>query len=333
MLKIHKDISLYHIIEMTYQTYQVLLTPNGSVGYPNCVLNLITHHYETTLVITHNKTELSSKFFKVIFIERKENNEELDMDIMSCIAKNKPTLIILDHCFQDNNSDFLFDLTYRKQSFLLVNILHTDTAIQYPNVSRLLLASRIDFPLCDAPNHIQQFSKHLESIHLYDFSEPPFYILPTNQPVVQPKTDVRDFEEFKGTTKPFYRTIKKNTVETTQPFPSVTEKNTESQYKIEYHFYKTLMASLQSIIDMELFHGFLMELLNEEINRNADFFKSPICLPLCNLDFLTNFYNKVRFETFTLDMKNKYIQQIQPEIKILLKNDPELLKKISGFFV
>lgn len=287
-------------------TYQVLLTPNGSVGYPNCVLNLITTHHDTTLVITHNKTELSSKFPKVIFIERKENNEEFDMDIMSCIAKNKPTLIILDHCFQDNNSDFLFDLTYKKQSFLLVNLLHTETAIQYPNVSRLLLASRIDFPLCDAPTHIQQFSKHLESIHLYDFSETPFYI-PTNQ---QPITE--------------------NTVETTQP--RAIEQNTESQYKIEYHFYKTL-ASLQSIIDMELFHGFLMELLEEESNRNADFSKSPICLPLCNLDHLTHYYNRVRFETFTLDMKNKYIQQIQPEIKTLLKNDPELLKKISWFFV
>ena len=82
---------------------------------------------------------------------------------------------------------------------------------------------------------------------------------------------------------------------------------------------------------MELFHGFLKELVDE---RNK---QDPVYNPLSNLNYITHLsHNGARFlesETLTPAMKNNFIRKIQPEIKHLLKNAPELLEKIRGFFV
>ena len=299
-------------------TYQVILVPNGSVGNPDRILNLINSHIDTALVITQSKTTLSLKFPKVSFVERTKKDVILDCVILADIVAKKPSLIVLDHCFLDNNSDLLFEIygLISKQPLLLVNVLHIDTSVQHPNVSRLILASRIDFPLCDVSTHVQKFSKHLGTIRLYEFLEPS---LPTQ--TVSTTISAEEIKAFtlKQTTKPCRKRISAESI--------------VSQNKIEYNFYKTLLASLQNLVDMELFHGFLAELMDEEIKRNADFHKTPICLPLCNLNYMTNFYNRDRFGTFTPEMRDKYIQKIQPEIKDLLKNAPELLEKIQGFFV
>jgi hypothetical protein len=280
-------------------TYQVIIVPNGSVGDPNRVLSLLNSHRGTALVITQSKTWSATG---VTFKERTGKNEGADFSILSCITTQKPSLIVLDHCFPDNNSDLLHDIyeLMSKQSFLLVNVLHTDVAVQHPNVSRLLLASRIDFPLCQTAAHIERFSKHLGFIRLYDFLEMP----PTNAPVeLQVKTGVKESPAKESPTK------------------------TEPTQKIEYHFYKTLLASLQSFIDMELFHGFLKELVDE---RNK---QDPVYNPLSNLNYITHLSHNGDSETLTPAMKNNYIRKIQPEIKNLLKNAPELLEKIRGFFV
>lgn len=63
-------------------TYRVVLVPDESIGYPNCVFNLLFKYSQKSFIITHNKKVLYASFPNAYFIERTKKDEIIDKLIL-----------------------------------------------------------------------------------------------------------------------------------------------------------------------------------------------------------------------------------------------------------
>ena len=353
-------------------SYELILTPDAGFGHPAVFISLLHEDPSSTLVVTFDKKILEKKYPDAIYCERGKWVGLSDKEVMNQVETRRPRLILLDHLFF--NSELLFDLQQKQKQhpFRLVNMISIRYALETLHASRMDMASQIHFPN-NQTQSIERFEKYIGKLRLYNFLENPnppeeepidfknFELKVTTKPCRQLKhpIDIDRFEleastkpciimkeleettkqlkhpidrfELEASTKPCI--IMKELEETTKPLKE--PESVVSVNKIEYHFYKTLLDSIQGALDLELFAGFLWEIIEEKNNQDPSFAKtkSPLTMSLLDLEYMTR-YNKDRYQkTFTMEMKNEYIQQIRPEIKILLKNAPELLEKIRGFFV
>ena len=331
-------------------------------NFPIQIISLVDEKQESVVIITKTKTKPSVmvQFPKAQVFEKNLFGEPNDT-IINYITSKQPILVVLDRCFYEVNG-YLFNKILqlqKKQGFYLVNITNIQTALELSESIKFAEAKQIDFPMCCAHNAIQFFNNHTSKIS--------FYYEPLNEPIKQPvvnaekedakeqeinciakelaKEQLEEFElerfELKQKNKPCY--LKHCYVKTEQTPVAIPGENLQGYRckndeinKAEFHFYKLLLESLHSVVDMELFHGFLAGIIKEKSEQNPDYSKDPECLPLLNLDFITNnYFNRNRLpniQLLTLELKYKYIDRIQPEIKILLSNAPELLERIRGFF-
>lgn len=297
--------------------------------FPFQIISLVNENPEKTVIITQSKTRVAIQCPKATVFERNWLGDTKQA-IYAFIKEKKPTMIVLDNCFHENNCFFLDKMMEIKnqQGFNLVNILHIQTVLDLPELAKMSEAQQVDFPIHCVNFGIQKFLDFIPKFRFYDQTNIPPFVKTGDKEheinLISAKMAKKQLDEFelKQTIKPYY--IKNKT-------PPVVSIN-----KTEFHFYKLLLASLNTLVDMELFHGFLTEIIEEKRNYDTEFTNSPLCIPLLNLDYITQFHNSQRFsesETLTPAMKNNYIRQIKPEINTLLKNDPILLEKICGFFV
>jgi len=96
--------------------HHVVLLPNTVIYYPQLVIDAINKHQEVALVLTLDKTHLSTKCPVANLMYRASNEDDYTC-LYEEMKRVKPKLVVLDNCFCDARLDLLYELLRLQKTF------------------------------------------------------------------------------------------------------------------------------------------------------------------------------------------------------------------------